>query len=404
MIVFIAPYSVVNRTHNQNLGATRKIEFLLALAARLGDVVLVNTLHDGASRAPREMRECRFSGARIREIALSHYSVRTVGKMLNLFEVQAVSRELHELGRPEIVWIYNAYAFEVMLARTLTRKFGARLVFQFDDWLLSRRLLHPKPLVDYLAWRHLLPKPSVCFAVNDHLAARENMRSGASVVLCPGVVSDELDAVCAARPPFDGPADHRPVVGYFGGLWTEKGADIVLDTIRQSKGRFTFHICGTGPLAGEFEKLGAAGENMHFHGRVDDSTLFDLISRCDVLLNVHVSIEKMGNGVFPFKVVEYVASGRLVLSTDLPAMGMREVREAIHFIPGNVDAILAALDDARELHASKHHAIHRARNATRDLLSAAALERCVAPLLSRLPAHSNTVVARKADTASANMF
>jgi glycosyltransferase involved in cell wall biosynthesis len=382
MIVFVAPYSVVNRTHNQNVGSTRKIEFLLRLASRLsGDVVLVNTLHDGSAWSPREVRECRFGEARIREIALRRYPVRTIGKMLNLFEVEAVTRELTQFGQPELVWIYNAYAFEALLARSLTRKFGARFVFQFDDWLLSRRLLHPKPFIDFLAWRYMLPAPSVCLAVNDPLLERERQRSGCPVMLCPGVVSDELELACKRRQPFEGGPGARTVIGYFGGLWTEKGADVVLDIIRRCGDRFEVHVCGAGPLAGGFQTLSDASAHVHFHGRVDDATLFDLISRCDVLLNVHASIEKMGNGVFPFKVVEYVASGRLVMSTELPAMSMHEVRNAVHIVPAEVEAFAAALDNAANLYAQKREDIQRAIHVTHETLSASALERSVSALL-----------------------
>ncbi|MFL9934672.1 glycosyltransferase [Paraburkholderia sp. RL18-103-BIB-C] len=383
MIVFIAPYSAAKRASNQNLGAMRKVEFFLTMASHLaGDVLLVNTQHEDEKWAGREVRESRIGDVRVREIALRSYPIRTIGKMLNLFEVEAVSREILNFGNPEMVWIYNSYAFEAMLARVLTRKSGARLVFQFEDWPFSRRYWHPKPLVDFLVWRYFLPAPSVCLAVNDNLSTREHERSGCPVVLCPGVVSEDLRVACRRRRPFEGPEGRRTVIGYFGGLWPEKGADLVLEIMRRSNGRFILHVCGAGPLSSEFEKLSAASEAVRFHGRVDETTLFNLVSDCDVLINVHSSIEKMGDGIFPFKVVEYVASGRLVISTELPALSMREIHDAVHFVAPDAESILDALSGAESLYRSKHREIEKAMAVTQEALSEGGLEQTISMLLN----------------------
>ncbi|MBC8730457.1 glycosyltransferase [Paraburkholderia sp. UCT2] len=383
MLVFIAPYSASNRGANVNLGAARKVEFFLALASQLSeDVLLINTGHIEAGWSRRKFRDSVIGTQRIREISLRCYPVRPIGKLLNLFEVLALSDEIAKVGKPEAVWIYNAYAFESMLARVLTHRFGARLILQFEDWLLSRRRWHPKPLLDFIAWRYVLPAPSLCLAVNDHLSTREHQRSGCPVVLCPGVVSDDLIEACGQRRPFSRTADARTMVGYFGGLSVEKGADVVLDLIRKSGGRLMFHVCGTGPLAREFVRLSAEDYPVHFHGRVDEKVLFKLISDCDVLVNPHVSIEKMGNGVFPFKVVEYVASGRLVISTELPPMSMKEIHDAICFVSADARSIADALANAEQTYRRKRMSIERAMKAAAQLLTRDALERSISRALS----------------------
>jgi glycosyltransferase involved in cell wall biosynthesis len=383
MLVFIAPYSAANRGANVNLGAARKVEFFLALASQLAqDVLLINTAHIEEGWSHRKVRDSCIGRQRIREISLRSYPVRSIGKMLNLFEVSALSDEIAKFGEPDIVWIYNAYAFESMLARALTHRFGARLILQFEDWLLSRRRWHPKPFLDFIAWRYFLPAPSLCLAVNDHLSTREHQRSGCPVVLCPGVVSDDLIEACGRRRPFSRPAAARMMVGYFGGLSAEKGADVVLDLIRDSGGRFMFHVCGTGPLACEFERLCVEGHSVHFHGRVDESALFGFISDCDVLVNPHASIEKMGNGVFPFKVIEYVASGRLVISTELPPISMKEVHDAICFVSADARSIADALANAEQTYRRKRTSIERAMEAAAQLLTRDALKRSISAALS----------------------
>ncbi|SAK81279.1 putative glycosyl transferase [Caballeronia pedi] len=383
MLVFIAPFSAVDRESNRDLGAARKLEFFLSLATQLAhDVVLINTAHEKEGWSHREVRDARVGDRNIREITLRRYPVRTIGKMLNLFEVAAVSRELAKLGKPDTVWIYNPYAFESLLARALTRQSGARLVLQFEDWLFSRRRWHPKPMLDFITWRFLLPAPSLCLAVNEYLSARELQRSSCPVVLCPGVVSDGLIEVCRRRRPFSREGT-RTVIGYFGGLSAEKGSDVVLDMIRLSGERFAFHVCGSGPLAAEFERLRAEGHPVRFHGRVDDETLLTLIADCDVLVNPHASIEKMSNGVFPFKVVEYVASGRLVISTDLPAISMKEIHDAICFAKPEAEAIVEALANAEEIYLRKLSKIEKAIDAVSALLTQGAFRHTLSPILAK---------------------
>ncbi len=66
---------------------------------------------------------------------------------------------------------------------------------------------------------------------------------------------------------------------------------------------------------------------MNYYGQVDDNRLINLMSSVDVILNPHLPMEDMNNGVFPFKIMEAVASKRLVISTSLA--GNDEFEEAI---------------------------------------------------------------------------
>jgi glycosyltransferase involved in cell wall biosynthesis len=124
---------------------------------------------------------------------------------------------------------------------------------------------------------------------------------------------------------------------------------------------------------------------VHFHGRVDETTLLSLISDCDVLVNLHASIEKMSNGVFPFKVIEYVASGRLVISTDLPAISVKEIHEAICFAKPEAASIVDALGSAEEIYLRKRTKIEQAIAATSGLLTQGAFRRTLSSILAERP-------------------
>ena len=82
----------------------------------------------------------------------------------------------------------------------------------------------------------------------------------------------------------------------------EKGADLVLELAHSLPSHFELHVTGAGQLGEKFSAMSEARENFNFYGIVDEGTLYDVIACCDVIVNPHVSIAAMGNGVFPFKV------------------------------------------------------------------------------------------------------
>ncbi|HDR9183021.1 glycosyltransferase [Burkholderia vietnamiensis] len=383
MIVFIAAYSPPDRVAHTSLGAVRKIEFFLGLLGRLsGKVLLVNTAHNNNAWGERQVHDWTLAGVRIKEISLRTYPVRPVGKILNLLEVNAIVREIGRYGVPSLIWIYNPYALESMLARALHSRYGRGVVLEFEDWVLARRTMHPKPALDWLAWRYLLPKPSLCLAVNKTLQSREFDRSGCRTLLCPGVVSRKLTAACARRSAFSDTNRGKVVVGYFGSLNSEKGAAKVLALAEQADPAFEIHVSGTGPLSGAFEAAARRSSVLTFHGVLPEGQLFERIAACDVLLNLHSPIEKMGDGVFPFKIIEYIASGRLVLSTSLPDIGINEITDALHVVGHDLVEIIGLLRRAADLYAAACSTIKRAQVHAETMFGERGMEDAVRRLLN----------------------
>jgi glycosyltransferase involved in cell wall biosynthesis len=187
---------------------------------------------------------------------------------------------------------------------------------------------------------------SGAFVVNTLLALK--MRDFISHIdMLPGVVPKVLADITKESPPFSfnsGPVN----VGFFGGLSVEKGADIVLKLAATLPAGYVLHVTGTGPMAADFETCAKKyPERLCYHGRVDDSTLYHLIAQCDVMLNPHSSIENMNNGVFPFKVIEAVASGRLLISTAVPMHALEDVLTGVQFVEHNANDFLAAIVASR---------------------------------------------------------
>lgn len=349
MIVLSAPYSPQGRKGMVNLGASRKLETIISILSHLDSkIVLINSAHNGCAPAPLQISQAIIGGVTLMEITPPLSARRSLGKLKNIFCVDKVLDAVQEMGKPQCFWFYNGYAFEMRLAKMARRRFRVPMILEFEDWHFSRsRGLNPKPYIDYFFWRSAVRLMSGSFVVNALLA--DKMRSYLShVEMLPGVVPKVLANMAKVFPPF--PAHSATInVGFFGGLSAEKGADIVLNLAMTLPEGYVLHVTGTGPLEADFEACAAMHpDRLSYHGRVDDVTLYQLIASCDVLLNPHTSIENMNNGVFPFKVIEAIASGRLLISTAVPAHALGDVLLGIQFVEQSANAFHSAIVASRQ--------------------------------------------------------
>lgn len=358
MIVLIAPYSPHSRTLTPNLGAARKIEAVVQILARTGErIVLVNSVNDGPPVSGVFTRAENVCGVDVIEITPSVSRNQRTGKLLNLLEIPRVRDAVFACGEPIMVWLYNAYAFESLLGRSIHRKSKVPVVLEMEDWHFSRsRGLNPKPVVDYVASLFLKGIISQTFAVNEAVAEKVK-RLGGGVDLFPGVVSDAVAQMSEKSCPF---SQGRGVVrvGYFGGLVREKGADIVAELVNAMPVGFKFIVTGSGELASRFQDLSRRHpERIEFYGTVAQEKLFALLSECDIILNPHVPLDQMRNGVFPFKVVEAVASGRLVISTWLPVEGLQDVLSAVRVVEHDVQSFKSEILRGAATYAARENEI-----------------------------------------------
>lgn len=352
MIVVVAPYSPVGCGGIVHLGAARKIEFVLGALAKIdSEVVLINTAHNSIDRSQKRSKLRAIAGGDVVEVTPSTHSNRFLGKLLNLTEVGEILDLALQGRKPKLVWFYNGYAFEMLSANWFFKRFhSVPMVLEFEDWHFSRsRGINPKPFIDYLFWRLMVPKFRAIFAVNDFLL--EKSRSSKVIpYLFPGVVSEQLASVSDVRKPFSS-GNSIVNIGFFGGLSVEKGGRLLLELVGCLPENYVLHVTGSGPLSSDFEMAASNNSSrLRFYGAVSDSALMDLVSQCDVILNPHSPIENMGFGVFPFKVIEAISSGRLLISTQVPAEGLRDCLSCVVFVEFSVAAFRDAIVDSRKLY------------------------------------------------------
>jgi len=143
------------------------------------------------------------------------------------------------------------------------------------------------------------------------------------------------------------PAD-KMVVGYSGHLYSGRGVDIILNCAEYFSDWF-FVIAGGNKKDIEIAKIEAERRslgNIEFIGFINNATLAEKLSICDILLmpyqyNVMVSGNRLNTArwMSPLKMFEYMAMKRAIVSSDLPVL--REILD-------EKSALLVKADDPKK--------------------------------------------------------
>ncbi|QXP84021.1 glycosyltransferase [Methylococcus sp. Mc7] len=363
MMLFVAPYngekSGVTRFH----GASRKIRLLLEILSGICQrVVLLNTLPIQTPQRRIAYSKLDLGGGILIDVVTPGASnPGRVGYLINLARVSAISNSIiSSFGVPDTVWCYNGYAMESRIGGFLKSHFGSRFILEFEDWHFARnRGFNPKPFIDWFFSMCNMRNVDYGFAVNQMLKHEFDRRLINSELL-PGVLEDWVIGLAATHPPFQD--SRRLTIGYFGGLEVDKGAGFLLqlmEEIKKSKFPLRFIVTGSGSLERKFSAYTQAFPDIvDYRGSVADLELKELMGITDVIINPHC----VNKGVFPFKVLEGVASGRLLVSTPL-GVGKGELgwlNSAVAICPQDVNSFITMLMNAREIYASRRPAIEEA--------------------------------------------
>lgn len=178
---------------------------------------------------------------------------------------------------------------------------------------------------------------------NDYAQAHPSLAERIPVVVAP----DGAD-VPAHRPPR---TDRQTVyVGYAGSVLPGRGVELIADLARRHP-EVRFRIAGDPKEAAARFDVDWPPANVEFVGYLPHGEVASFLAACDVLLAPYQRQVSIASGfdtarwMSPLKIFEYMAAGRLVLCSDLPAL--REVdphAKALTFLPpDDTDAWSAAL-------------------------------------------------------------
>ncbi len=143
--------------------------------------------------------------------------------------------------------------------------------------------------------------------------------------------------------------DGPPVVGYAGHLYPWKGLDILIQALRRLPGIRGLIIGG---MAGEhdLERIRGLADQLApgqvtFVGQVEPFNVPGLLRQADVLVLPNTPSRLSAAYTSPLKLFEYMASGRPIVASDLPALReiLRDGDNALLVEPGNPEALAVAI-------------------------------------------------------------
>jgi len=236
--------------------------------------------------------------------------------------------------RPPLVYESHGYAPDVAaalpeLVATATRPSARKL----------RRLADREARV----WRRADGYVTITAGLRADLERRHGTRERIAVVP-DGVRAGDRAAAAATRA-------SQPVVAYAGHLYAWKGVDVLLEALARTPGTHGLIVGGHAeePDLARVKALAdrlAIGDRVTFTGMVDPGRVAGLLSQADVLALPNPASAISTRFTSPLKLFEYMAAGRPIVASDLPAI--REVLEhevnALLVTPGDAGAMARAIE------------------------------------------------------------
>lgn len=228
---------------------------------------------------------------------------------------------IHACNPPDLIFIVGAF-----------HKFLFGKSFVFDQHDVNPELYEAKFGRRGFLWRVMVVLERITFALSDvSIATNQSYRT---VAIERGRMSPDRVFVVRSAPnvarvrslPPD-PAwkkGRQYLVGYVGVIARQEGLDLLLDSIRhirrtRNRDDIQFVIVGGGRELEELKKLAMALELddvVTFTGRVDDDTLFTILSTADVCVNPDRP-SAMNDISTMHKIMEYMTLGKPIVQYDL---------------------------------------------------------------------------------------
>jgi glycosyltransferase involved in cell wall biosynthesis len=138
-------------------------------------------------------------------------------------------------------------------------------------------------------------------------------------------------------------AGSRVVFMYSGSLMEIKGVPLLLDAFSQLRSEAVeLWLTGAGPLEERVREASRRDSRIRFFGSVPYSELLALYQHADVLINPHSTTHESVRYLFPSKLLEYLGTGRPVISTCSTPDIRDEYGDVLYILDEESPAALAA--------------------------------------------------------------
>ena len=250
-------------------------------------------------------------------------------------------RVLETAHEGDVVIFYNIVYYDLGLVSKLNKR-GIKSLLILADYTgdmkengsFIRGMLAKRVLGEFRKFK---------YAVALSERAKKLLASDASVEIIEGGI--DMDAFFGFESP--GAADITRYM-YAGTINNVTGVDILLDAIRMSDDeKSEFYISGKGDLEQAVKEAAKNDTRIKYIGFIPDDEYYQLMQKMDVFINPRNMDLDQNQNNFPSKVLEYLATGRTVISTRFP--GWEKFTDCFSFCDHNPEALYKGILEAKEL-------------------------------------------------------
>jgi glycosyltransferase involved in cell wall biosynthesis len=299
---------------NRALAGSQKIATLAGLLAETGCRVKVFSLGAAAERSMRMYPASQGAIPGRNDIVVSYqceWDVPLLGRVIGICALAAAVLKAHRETPFDAVLLYNSGLPEAAAAKILSWVAHVPIALEYEDDESrgpdGQRTWRQR--VQSLGMRIIKRDVKGLVAVSPELARRFGI---SNTYVLRGALSRDL---CEIPPPADAHQGLRFL--FAGSLQAAKGVDRLCEAfIKLGIQGSELHIVGDGPMLDQMRAEFSSHQGIHFHGFVSRSELVELFKVAQVLVNPHRVAGEIGS-VFPFKLIEYLGTGRPVISTPM---------------------------------------------------------------------------------------
>jgi len=299
---------------NRALAGSQKIATVSAILAHAGCQVTVFSLGAVAERSFRFYPAFRglIAESSVPVLYQTDWDIPAIGRIWGALGLLYSLLKEYRRHRVDVAIVYNCGLPEAIAARVLACVAGVPVVLEYEDDA-------SKGPDGRRSWRqrcHLLGLRIIRKTVRGVIAVSPQLLSQFDLpnrYILRGVLNDDLAGL---QPPPDVDSARLRFM-FAGSIQQSKGVNALCEAWTQARlPGCELHVAGEGPLlAGLRAKFGHAAD-IYFHGFVSRGRLLDLFRSAHVLVNPHHVTSDVG-AVFPFKLIEYLGTGRPVISTPM---------------------------------------------------------------------------------------
>lgn len=259
------------------------------------------------------------------------------------------------IRRHRIEWIFiHGLHSPYLVFGLLAKLFGKRLVIVLTDppgviLATDRRLARLMKGIDAWLIRRILQRVDAVFALAPELVRR--LAPGRPAFVFPGILESALEisikeVSSAKREEAAGPF----TIVYAGGLSQAYGVDRLIDAVLgfSPDVMVCLKLFGRGDQEERIRTLALDNPRIIDGGFVDAATLLPELLAADLLINPRPTSELFATMSFPSKLIEYIATGRPVLTTRIPSIP-ESLKDSFSYIDDeSVDGIRIAIRTVME--------------------------------------------------------